>query len=139
MLAGRAVTDNPESEVGLFAHDEGHRFDQDIQVFFNGKSTAVKGHEVVGRGIEKLACGVAREIYGLWYASGNDGDGASDLVSTQPFSAEFAGGDDVPNAVVIIVGVFGDFVFEESVGEEGYVVGVFVIESVVGGDEGDIV
>jgi hypothetical protein len=43
------------------------------------------------------------------------------------------------HAVVVVVGVFGYFVLKIGVRDERNVVGVFIVEGVIGCDDGDVV
>lgn len=139
LFASWAVSDNPEPEFGICGHESGHGMDQNVKVLFDGDAPAVEGDRSIWMDTQDFAGSITWGYGWIRDAGWDDGNGPTNLVAAEPVAAEFAGCDDVTDSVVIVVSVFSDFVLEELVGEERDVVGVFVVQRVVGGYEGDIV
>ena len=94
---------------------------------------------MVGQDSEMLTRFGSGDELSFWSARGDDGYWRLDAVAQKPSFGDFTGGNDLVNAVVIEVGVLRDSEPDVASGERRHVVGVPVVQRVVGGHDGDLV
>lgn len=134
-----AVADHPEAGSGVGGGDVGNHLDQGLKVFLFSEAAYVEQHLVVGRNSQIRAGFCAVDGLRAWDSGGNDVDGAADSVAFEPAVGGGGGGDDLLAGVVIEVGVLGDAEPDVAAWEHPEVVGVPVVEGVVGADQRDLV